>query len=113
MFVLLEGEALHKPQEHIMSLSFAGSQTTDIRPVEHQIDNFGKDIVAVTFKYAGEVYTLNKKGKKNIKGYTSFVEGTYTLTNGTDKFLRMSRSSFQFVGLVYADGTVESEDIIL
>jgi hypothetical protein len=94
-----------------MSLSFSGSSTTDVRPVAFQIDNFGEDIVAVTFKYGDTIHTINRNGKRNIKGFTSFREQTYTLTNGKDVFRRMSRSSFQYVGVVYVDGTVESQEI--
>lgn len=95
-----------------MSLSFSGSTTTDVRPVAFQIDNFGPEIVAVTFKYGDKVFTINRRGKKNIKGYTSFKEGTYSLTNGEDKFLRMKRDKFAYVSVVYADGTVEGNDYI-
>lgn len=96
-----------------MSINFSGATVTDVRPVSHQIDNFGPNIAAVTFKYAGVVHTINRAGKRNVKGFTSFKEHTYSLTNGTDKFLRMARSSFSFVSVVYADGTVESNDYIL
>jgi hypothetical protein len=93
-----------------MSLSFKGSQVTDVRPSAFQIDNFGPDVKAVTFTYNGVVHTINRRGKRNVKGYTSFVEGTYSLSNGTDKFLRMTRSSFDFVSILYTDGTIESNE---
>lgn len=95
-----------------MSLSFTGSKTTDVRPVAFQIDNFGSQVKAITFQYGDKVFTINRRGKKNIKGYTSFVENTYSLTNGEDKFLRMTRGQFQFVSVVYTDGTVEGNDYI-
>jgi hypothetical protein len=95
-----------------MSLSFSGSKVTHVRPVAFQIDNFGPEVKAVTFSYNGVVHTINRRGKVNIKGFTSFKEHTYSLTNGTDKYLRMSRSGFQFVSVVYTDGTVESNEWI-
>ena len=95
-----------------MSLSFSGSTVTGVHPVAFQIDNFGPEVKALTFSYNGVVHTINRRGKSNVKGYTSFREGTYSLTNGSDKFLRMQRSGFAFVSLVYTDGRVEGNDYI-
>lgn len=97
-----------------MSIRFVGAHTVEVAPVAHALDNFGPNIVAVTFKYGDTVYTINKKGKKSIKGFASFKEGTYTLTNGAgDKMERMNRSKFGFVSVVYKDGTVETNDMVL
>lgn len=93
-----------------MSINFSGSRTTDVRPVSHQIDNFGPDIQSVTFRYGKKDHTINRNGKSNVKGYTSFKEGTYTLTNGKKTFRRMHRSQFFFLSVVYTDGRVESND---
>lgn len=93
-------------------MRFEGSHTTTITPLPYVLDNFGPNIVAVTFKYGSEVFTINRRGKRNIKGYTSNKGTAYTLTNGTDKWEQMSRSQFGFVSVVYADGTVESNGFV-
>lgn len=71
------------------------SQT--VAPRAHIVENFGSEVQAVTFKYGSEVYTINRRGKRNILGFQSDVEKTYSLTNGKDKFLRMSLYGITFV----------------
>lgn len=93
-----------------MSLSFKGSLTTDVRPSAFQIDNFGPEVQSLTFRYGQKDHTINRLGKSNIKGFTSFKERTYTLTNGKKTFRRMSRSTFAFVSITYTDGRVEAND---
>lgn len=95
-----------------MSINFTGSKTTDVAPVSHQIDNFGPEVVSITFRYGKKDHTINRNGKRNILGFTSFKEGTYTLTNGKKTFRRMNRSSFAFLSVTFSDGRVECNDYV-
>lgn len=95
-----------------MSITFSGSRTTDVHPVAHQIDNFGPEVQSITFRYGQKDHTINRLGKSNVKGFSSFKEGTYTLTNGKKTFRRMTRAKFAFVSVTYTDGRVESNDYV-
>jgi hypothetical protein len=93
-----------------MSLSFKGTKSTVVSPMAHGIDNFGPEVQAVTFKYNGVAHTINRRGKSNVKGFHSFRNGTYTITNGTDRVSNMTVNRFDFVSILYTNGRVESND---
>lgn len=76
---------------------------TKVTPREHYIDNFGTDVQAITFSYNGTVHSINRRGKRNILGFIG-ASGTYTFTNGTDKFLRMNPYGVELISWTGTDG---------
>jgi len=93
-----------------MSLSLAGTKSTVVSPASHGIDNYGPEVQAITFKYNGVAYTINRRGNSNVKGFHSFRNNTYTVTNGTDRVSNMIVNRFDFVSILYTDGRIESND---
>ena len=69
-----------------------GVQSETVSPAAYIADNYGPNVQAVTFSYKGETLTINRRGKSNVRGYFSDVKGTYTFTNGKDRFLRLDAS---------------------
>lgn len=82
---------------------------TRVRPREYYVDNFGSDIQAVTFSYNGVVHSINRRGKRNIRGFLG--KGTYTFTNGTDKFVRMNPERIKILSMTHVNGTTVPHNV--
>lgn len=83
------------------------AHSTEIQPASYSLDNFGSDVQALTFTHGGKVHTLNRHGKRNILGFLSNVSKTYTLTNGVERFARMSLFDVKIESITYTDGRTE------
>jgi len=79
-------------------------KSQSVQPTSYLVENMGETVQALTFSYRGVVHTINRKGKRNIIGYLSNAQKTYSLTNGSDKFLRMSLYGIEFLSYVDTDG---------
>lgn len=76
---------------------------TAVMPRQHYVDNFGVEVQAVTFQYGETVHSINRRGKRNVLGFLG-ADRTYTLTNGTDKFVRMNASKVRIIGYTLITG---------
>lgn len=81
---------------------------TAVQPRRHFIDNYGSDVQALTFTFADKVFTINRRGNRNILGFLG-ADGTYTLTNGTDKFLRMPRGTVRLESWTRVNGDTSTD----
>lgn len=91
-------------------MRFSGLKTTTVRPAAYAVDNLGSTVKMLTFTYNGVGQTINRQGKANIVIYTSFKRRTVTIKSGKTVFKSMSVDGFDFLSLVYTDGTIESND---
>lgn len=62
---------------------------TFVTPMPFTILNFGPEIQSVTFRYAGQDHTINRRGRANVKAYIR-ADGTSTVTNSrTERMVGM------------------------
>ena len=85
------------------------ARITVITPRAHMLFNFGDTARSVTFNYLGTDYTINRRGKSNVKVYVG--EDTVTVTNGTDSVKRMTRQSVTFLTVIDNNGTVTQPEL--
>lgn len=65
------------------------------------------DVQAITFSYFGVVHSINRRGNRKIHEFIG-ADGTFTLTNGVDKFLRMNPHGVLVQSITHNDGTLET-----
>lgn len=73
-----------------------------VTPATHTITNMGPEVQSVTFAYGTEHFTINRRGKRNIRIHEG-RQGV-TVTNGTDKVEHMSVSKFRLLTAISIAG---------
>jgi len=69
---------------------------TQVTPSTYYVDNFGSNVQALTFSYNGTVHSINRRGKRNIVAYIG-SKGTYPITNGLDKYIRLNPYNVELI----------------
>ena len=76
---------------------------TEVSPKSYHVGTY--DCQAITFSYNGVVHSINRRGKHKIREFIG-ADGTFTLTNGVDKFIKMNPHAFSTQSVTLNDGSV-------